>query len=66
MDRMIGNTTVRAKEWKKQGQHRIYFTIPGERGGACWDVNAQQWVHRHMDFGARFKAQIAEAFGLGK
>jgi len=60
--KQIGTVTVDAREWKKNGQHRIYFS--GNRGQACWDVNAREWVKVSHEFGPRFKAEIKIAFSL--
>ena len=63
MQKIIGNTTVTAKEWKKGTRHRIYFSAEG-RGQACWDAVAKSWIKVHSEFGARFKHQIKVAFEL--
>ncbi len=62
----IGKTTVEAKEWEKNGQHRIYFTevCKGSKGQACWDVNAGEFIKVHCQFATFFEAKIKEAFNL--
>ncbi len=63
----IGKTTVEAREWKKNGQHRIYFTevCKGSKPGqACWDVNAGEFTKVHYQFATFFEAKIKEAFNL--
>ena len=60
--KVVSGTEVTAREWKKDNQHRIYFSARG--GQACWDVVNREWVKVHKEFGARFKAAIKAAWGL--
>ena len=59
----VNGIAVTASEWKKNDQHRIYFSA-GKRGQACWDVVNGEWVKVHKEFGARFKAAIKAAWEL--
>ena len=59
----IGTTTVTARDWKKNGQHRIYFS-DDRRGSACWDVVNGEWIKVSHEVGAQFKLQIKAAFDL--
>jgi len=61
--KMVAGVEVKANDWEKGSQHRIYFS-DNSRGKACWDVNAQTWIPSHMEFGARFKDEIMKVFGL--
>ena len=61
----INGMTITAKEWKKNGQHRIYFNEQRRNGAqACWDVNAEQWVKVKGEFGGRQKDWIVTGWGL--
>ena len=59
----VNGIAVTASEWKKNDQHRIYFSAD-KRGQACWDVVNGEWVKVHKEFGARFKAAIKAAWEL--
>ena len=62
-----GTTTIQATEWKKYGKHRVYFKKigKGSSGQACWDVNANEWIKVHHEFGRAFCEQcIRRAFGF--
>jgi len=59
----VNGIQVEAREWKKSGKHRLYFSA-GRQGQACWDVANREWISVHGEFGARFKAAIKEAWGL--
>ena len=62
VSKTVGTTTVTARDWKKNGQHRIYFTI--NKGQACWDVISSEWIKTHHEFGSALKLQVKAAFDL--
>jgi len=62
-EQTIKGIKVTAKEWKADGQHRIYFTT-STGGNGCWDVNKKEWIKVKKQFASPFTGWVLEAFGL--
>jgi len=63
---IMGGIKVVAKEWKKAGKNRIYFTVSGQgtSGQACWDCNENVFIKCRNQVGSLMMSAIAEAFSL--